>query len=56
MAFCCKTHCRDRRIEAGVRLGVVGLVEPKEIEPNMQFVGPCMEKKMAMVTKPLPKR
>lgn len=56
MVFCCKINCRDRRSEAGVRFGVVGLVEPPEIGPNMQFVGPCTEKRMSVVTKPLPKR
>lgn len=56
MVFCCKIHCRDGRIEAGIRLGLVGLVEPPEVGLKRQFVGPYMEKGMAMVTKPLPTR
>lgn len=49
-------NCRDGRIEAAVRFAVVIPVEPPEIELNMLFVGPCIEKSMAMVIKPLPKR
>lgn len=49
-------NCRDGRTEAAVRFVVVILVEPPEIELNMLFVGPCTEKSMAMVIKPLPKR
>ena len=46
-------NCRDGRIEAAIRFVVVILVEPPGIELNMLFVGPCIEKSMAMAIKPL---